>query len=204
MSSSETLWLLNHRQIAQWHASQPLFLLLLFPTCAALGTSLSYSPQGLHSLSWPLGLLGRGTEGQVGCSHLWAGSMCATASQPLDFLWLYWPLMGRVILINYVFVQGDFSGRLCPDGHGAACCQDCPGPSFASLMAPQESCLHELVTHSQLPGVGLSSHLGAAGASVCATGMVSKLSVNPELLLQLHKSSADFQTLCVRRQHSLF
>lgn len=93
--------------------------------------------------------------------------------------------------------------RLCPDGHGAACCQDCPGPSLATLMASQDSCLHELVTHSQLHGVGLSSPQGAAGATVSAPDVVSKLSVDPELLLELHKSSAHCQTLCTRRQHSL-
>lgn len=53
LSSSESLWLLNPGQIAPWHASEPLFLLLLFPVCAALGTNSSYCPQGLHSSAWP-------------------------------------------------------------------------------------------------------------------------------------------------------
>lgn len=125
LSSSETLWLLNHGQIAQWHASEPFFLLLLFPVRAALGTRLSYFPQGLHSLSWPLGLLGRGTEGQAGCSHLWApepASLCISLPTVVSH--------GQSHFNKLCFCARTLSW----EADGAACCQDCPRPSFATLM----------------------------------------------------------------------
>lgn len=69
----------------------------LSSVCSPWNKHLLLSP-GAPFLALALGLLGRGTEGQADCSHLWPGSTGTRASQPLHLPWLHWSLMGRVIL----------------------------------------------------------------------------------------------------------